>query len=286
MASREIRGNLERLHDVRDFGVAHDQPDPRGWRVLSADGREIGSVDELIVDTAARKVMYLDCDLDETRLKLSGADRDRHILVPMDSATLNRSDRQVTVRGINEGDVLSLPAYRGGPLTVAMATQLTQRFGSRPVATRDVREAEASRRGSARQVDREGEERLTRSEEELDISKRMVEAGEVDVRKRVETEHVRQPVTRRREEVEVERHPMTGAAPGRIEEDEIRIPVREEEIIVEKRPMTKEEVVVKRRVVDEEVDVEADVRKERIDVERLGRKEGRGRFPERGEGKR
>src|SRR5688500_12834952 len=113
------------------------------------------------------------------------------------------------------------------------------------------------------------EARVTRSEEELNIGKRQVSEGEVEIRKTVETVRVSQPVTRMREEVTVERHSVEGRQPGDIDigEDEIRIPVVEEEVVVEKRPVVKEEIVVKKHAVTDERTVEADVRRERIDVD-------------------
>jgi stress response protein YsnF len=55
------------------------------------------------------------------------------------------------------------------------------------------------------------EARLVLSEEQLSIGKRTVQAGEVGVRKTVETEHVRETVPVMREEVTIERHPVTSA---------------------------------------------------------------------------
>ena len=53
---------------------------------------------------------------------------------------------------------------------------------------------------------------------------------------------------------------------GEIGEDEVVMPVTEEEVVTEKRPMVKEEIRVRKAVVEEEV-IEEDVRKEEIDVE-------------------
>ena len=50
---------------------------------------------------------------------------------------------------------------------------------------------------------RGAEERLTLSEEELAIGKREVRAGEVEIEKRVETEHVRRDVPLTHDEVTV-----------------------------------------------------------------------------------
>jgi uncharacterized protein (TIGR02271 family) len=100
-----------------------------------------------------------------------------------------------------------------------------------------------------------------------------VQAGDVEVKKRVETERVREPVTLRGEEVEVERRPVTGTAASRdveITAKEVRVPVTEEEAIVEKRPVVKEEVVISKHPTEHRETVEADTRKERIDIERHG----------------
>ena len=49
---------------------------------------------------------------------------------------------------------------------------------------------------------------MTRSAEELRVGKRQVLAGEVEVKKRMETEHVRETVTLRSEDVDVQRRPV------------------------------------------------------------------------------
>jgi uncharacterized protein (TIGR02271 family) len=120
---------------------------------------------------------------------------------------------------------------------------------------------------------RDDEIELTRAEEELHVGKRRVQAGEVDVRKHVETERVREPVSLRGEEVEIERRPVTPGAPSRdaqIRGQEVRVPVTQEEAAVEKRPVTKEEFIVSKHPTEKRETIETDVRKERVDVERHG----------------
>jgi uncharacterized protein (TIGR02271 family) len=115
--------------------------------------------------------------------------------------------------------------------------------------------------------------RMTRSEEELQVQKRQVSAGEVAVKKDVVTENVAIPVTKRREEVDIERRPVTGVSPGTIgsSKDEIRVPITEERIEVTKRPVVKEEIVVKKRPVEEQTEVRGEIRKEKIDIDRRER---------------
>jgi len=109
-------------------------------------------------------------------------------------------------------------------------------------------------------------------EEHLHATKQPVETGEVRVRKEVHTEqqNVQVPVTR--EEVVIERRPASGHAstsdirPG----EEVRIPVKEEKVHVEKEAVVKEEVNVGKRKVHDTEHVSGTVRKEEVKVEETG----------------
>ena len=114
----------------------------------------------------------------------------------------------------------------------------------------------------------EDELRVQRSEEELRAGTREREAGAVNVRKRVRTDRERVDVPVRHEEVSVERVPVSGEAAGaQIGEEEVSVPVTEEEAVVEKRAVAKEEVRVRKDVVEGTEVVEEDVRREEVDVE-------------------
>ena len=131
----------------------------------------------------------------------------------------------------------------------------------------------------------EDEARLTLSEEELALRKERHLAGEVEIGKHVETQHVSQQVPVTREEVTVERRPITDPmhATGRIgEEEHIRVPLEREEVIAEKRVVPKEELVVRKHQVEEERVVETDLRRERADIEGDARLSDRDRLDERG----
>lgn len=52
------------LRNLQGYRVAHEDPDIRGWEVVGGDGLRIGEVNDLLVDTAAGKVCYLDIQLD------------------------------------------------------------------------------------------------------------------------------------------------------------------------------------------------------------------------------
>jgi uncharacterized protein (TIGR02271 family) len=109
-------------------------------------------------------------------------------------------------------------------------------------------------------------------EEEVNVRKQPVKKGEVRVRKDVTTERRHLDVPVEREEVVVERRRAGGrAAAGDIRgQEEVRIPVKEEEVFVEKRPVVREEIAVGKRRVQDTRRVDAEVRKERARVEREG----------------
>ena len=113
--------------------------------------------------------------------------------------------------------------------------------------------------------------RLTLAEEQLAVGKRTVQDGEVALRKHVDTRHVEEQVELMREEVTVERRPISAdsanANVSDIGEEEIRVPVMREEAVVEKRTVPIEEVVVRKEAVADKQTVSADLRKETLDVD-------------------
>ena len=115
----------------------------------------------------------------------------------------------------------------------------------------------------------EDELRVQRTEEELRAGTREREAGALNVRKRVRTEREQVNVPTRHEEVSVERVPVNDreASEAEIGDDEVSMPVVEEEVVTEKRPVVKEEIKVRKDVVQDEEVVEEDVRREEVDVE-------------------
>jgi uncharacterized protein (TIGR02271 family) len=129
---------------------------------------------------------------------------------------------------------------------------------------------------SGSDLDDEDELRVQRSEEELRAGTRERQAGALNVRKRVLTDRQSLQVPTRREEVSVERVPVEGeAADTQIGDDEVSIPVTEEEVVVEKRPVAKEEIRIRKDVVEDTEVVEEDVRREEVDLDdQSGRRKG------------
>jgi uncharacterized protein (TIGR02271 family) len=120
----------------------------------------------------------------------------------------------------------------------------------------------------AEDLEDEDELRVQRSEEELRAGTREREAGQLKVRKRVRTDREQIEVPTRHEEVSVVRVPVEGeATEAEIGDDEVSVPVTEEEVVVEKRPVAKEEVRIRKDVVSDTETVEEDVRREEVEVE-------------------
>ena len=114
---------------------------------------------------------------------------------------------------------------------------------------------------------------MTRSEEELRVGKMQVETGRVRLRKYVVTEQVQTTVPVQREEVRIEREPITDGNVGNamdgpaLSEEEHEVVLHAEEPVVDKRVVPKERVRVEKDAVVEEVQVTEEVRKERIEAE-------------------
>jgi uncharacterized protein (TIGR02271 family) len=112
---------------------------------------------------------------------------------------------------------------------------------------------------------------MTRSEEELRVGTTSRESGRARLRKYVVTEQVETTVPVQREEVRVEREPITDANADaavdgpEISEEEHEVVLHAEEPVVETRAVPKERVRLETDTVTDEETVSGEVRKERIE---------------------
>src|SRR4051812_41482149 len=112
---------------------------------------------------------------------------------------------------------------------------------------------------------------MTRSEEELSVGTTSRESGRARLRKYVVTEQAEKTIPVQREEVRVEREPITDANAGQaldgpaISEEEHEVVLHAEEPVVEKRAVPKERVRLDKETVTEDRTVSEELRKERID---------------------
>jgi uncharacterized protein (TIGR02271 family) len=114
---------------------------------------------------------------------------------------------------------------------------------------------------------------MTRSEERLDVGTRSEEVGRARLRKYVVTENVTETVPVTREEVRLEREPITDGNVGRaldgpaISEEEHEVVLHAETPVVEKEAVPVERVRLDKDVVTEQATVSEELRKEEIEVQ-------------------
>ncbi|MDQ3630250.1 MAG: YsnF/AvaK domain-containing protein [Actinomycetota bacterium] len=117
------------------------------------------------------------------------------------------------------------------------------------------------------------DEAMTRSEEQLRVGTRSEEVGKARLRKYIVTENVTTTVPVQREEVRIEREPITDANVGdaldgpALTEEEHEVTLRAETPVVEKDVVAKERVRLDKDTVTEDVHVDESVRKEQIDTD-------------------
>lgn len=117
---------------------------------------------------------------------------------------------------------------------------------------------------------------VTRSEERLNVGTRSEEVGRARLRKYVVTENVTESVPVTREEVRVEREPITDANVGNaldgpaISEEEHEVTLHAERPVVEKEAVPVERVRLDKTTVTEQEQVTDELRKEQIEVDGAG----------------
>lgn len=129
--------------------------------------------------------------------------------------------------------------------------------------------------GQARSAD---EARLVLVRENLIATKQAVQGGEVQIRKTAHEHQQQVPVTLTHEEVTVERRPLQGAlseADLSMGEQEIRVPVYEEQAQLQKQAQG-EEVVVRKQGVQQQQTLTGTVRHENVEVNQSGNVQVRG----------
>ncbi|MDR6988355.1 uncharacterized protein (TIGR02271 family) [Paenarthrobacter nitroguajacolicus] len=131
--------------------------------------------------------------------------------------------------------------------------------------------------GDNRDTDRgRDDDAMTRSEERLNVGTEKQATGRARLRKYITTENVTTTVPVQREEVRLEREPITDANAGdamsgpELTESEHEVTLHEERPVVDKETVPVERVRLEKDTVTDEVQVDEEVRKERIETEGTG----------------
>lgn len=249
--------------------------DFRDRTLVDSEGEKIGKVDELYYDREGGQP--------EWALVNTGLFGTKKTFVPLAGARSSGEDVQVPVskqqvkdapgiepdQELSEAEERQLFEHYGVPYTTEGSTtaQGAPAEGGRPAEAPVTggRSTEASGQGS--------DDAMTRSEEEVRVGTRSRETGRVRLRKYVVTEQVTKTVPVQREEVRVEREPVTEADRDQalsgpdISEDEHEVVLHEEEPVVEKRAVPKERVRLGTEAHQDEREVSEQVRKEQIELD-------------------
>lgn len=163
--------NLYPLRDLDDYKVASDDPDVRGWNVISGDNEEVGKVDELIVDTKRMKVRYLVVDVDDKFSSTDNTDNaDHYMLIPIGAARLHEKNNDVVVSNITTDNFANYPPYSSGGRISRDHEQSIRRFyeaggtGTTTTARRDNSSSETIRDAHTGKIyERQGDDLSDRS---------------------------------------------------------------------------------------------------------------------------
>src|SRR5215208_170140 len=266
-----------------------------GYEVYDRNGEKIGKVDDLLVDENDQpeyigvKMCFL--GLEGTSLipwELTRVNEEGHrIEVSVDKAQVKGGpsfddDRDITPdyeerdyshyglqRAQTNGARGGYGAYYGDEETGKVGPGMREGDTETGEFRGHSEDDEGVNQSGTDDLEDEDELRVQRTEEELKAGTREREAGALNVRKRVRTDREQVRVPTRHEEVSVERVPVNDreASEAEIGDDEVTMPVVEEEVVTEKRPVVKEELRIRKDTVKDEEVVEEDVRREEVDVE-------------------
>ena len=112
------------LSELKDFHVSEGYKDIRGWRVDSADGKEVGKVHDLLVDLDGMRTRYMDVRLHSS---IAASHGDRDVLVPIGSARI-ANEGEVVVVPLTAERVSLLPLYDHGMLTRVHESEVRRHF--------------------------------------------------------------------------------------------------------------------------------------------------------------
>ena len=241
----------------------------RGRTAVDRDGQKIGKIDEIYLDQETNKP--------EWALVNTGLFGTKSSFVPLAGASAAGDDVKI---GFAKDQVKDAPGVEPeGELSQQEEKTLYDHYGldySESRSDSGLPEGGAPRGGGTVGHDVSGpttDDAMTRSEEELRVGKMDRERGRARLRKYVVTEQVEQSVPVRREEVRLEREPITDANVDdalegpEISEEEHEVVLHEEEPVVEKRTVPKERVRMEKETVTDEAQVSEEVRKERIEAD-------------------
>jgi uncharacterized protein (TIGR02271 family) len=237
----------------------------RGADVIDASGDKVGTVEEIYLDQESGQP--------EWALVKTGLFGSKSTFVPLSGATPEDGTLRVQYEKDQIKDAPKIDADQ--QLSQSEERELYQHYGMGYGDGDAERDASADREEPVgRDVSGpETDNAMTRSEEELRVGKTEQERGRVRLKKYVVTDEVQQTVPVKREEVRLEREPITEANAGdatdgpAISDEEHEVTLHEEVPVAETVAVPKERVRLDKETVTDEETVSGEVRQERIEVD-------------------
>lgn len=235
-------------------------------RVVDRDGEKIGTVKRVYVDNDGGQPLFASV--------ATGLFGTSESFVPLRDAVFDGDSLRVAHDKATVKDAPRIDA--DAALTDEEQDRLWDYYATEPTdASRREAGAGPVGQGNVREEAGSPADAMTRSEERLDISKESVPAGRVRLRKHVVTEqNITVPV--RHEEVRVERELITGenvdeslSGPD-LAENEHDVDLNEERVVVDKETVPVERVRLEKEAVTEHQDVSEEVAHEEIELDEQG----------------
>ena len=257
--------------------VSNPQPqDLIGAEIIDKEGEKVGKVGNIYVadDTHQPQWATVRTGLfghKESFLPLSGAKLDAEGLhVNTTKETVKEAPQMNADGHLSESEGMELYRYYGVNVPGARNPMQSQSRERQARVSTDQQQATA-RQHSERGQQRSEDNAMIRSEERLRVDTEQVETGRVRLRKYVVTEEQQMKVPLRHEEVRVEREPIksdsTAARSARIGDAEQEVVLHAERPVTQTEAIPVEKVRLDTQTVTEQQTVSGQVRKEKIEID-------------------
>lgn len=126
----EHKKHLYYIDELSDYKIADGYPDVRGWELKDFDHRVVGKVDNLLVNQAAERVVYLDIEVDKSIIDANydpygrsthselrefvNKDGENHIIIPIGLVDLDENSKFVYTDMIDHRTFAETKRYRKG----------------------------------------------------------------------------------------------------------------------------------------------------------------------------
>lgn len=248
------------------------QEDLPGKTIKSSDGSKVGKVTDVYFDYETDKPEWVSVSTGmfgskEALVPLAAVTADGDdFVVPFDKDKVKDAPHHDPGTELSQQQEAELFTYYGVPYggdTVTATGSPDAYQVDAPATTDEVRDTSGPNTDTA----------MTRSEERLHVGTESVETGRVRLRKYIVTENVTQTVPVTREEVRVEREPITegnrdaALAGADLSEEEAEITLHEDRPVTVKETVPVERVSLEKDVVTDQAEVSESLREERIDTD-------------------